>query len=132
MIRIPRPNRIVNRTDDRYRTRYQNRPIHIRRRNLRKTRPETEEEDKAKIGAGKDIISNAYCAGKTPRAPYSVDHAVAGCGLAVCVEAFAGWENGAGAAAVEEKRGCEKVGGEEAGDGDGDYAVESGSGSDVY
>jgi len=132
MIRLPRPNRIINRTDDRYRTRYQDCPIHIRRRNLRKARPETEEENKAKIGAGKDVVSDAYSTRKTPGAPYSADHAVAGRGLAVCVEGFAGWEDGAGAAAVEEEGGCEKVGGEEAGDSDGDYAIEGGGGSDVY
>jgi len=132
MIRLPRPNRIINRTDNRNRTRYQNRPIHIRRRNLRKARPETEEENKAKIGAGKDVVGDTYRARKTPGAPHSADHAVASCGLAICVEGFAGWEDGAGATAVEEEGGCEKVGGEEAGDSDGDYAVEGRGGSDVY
>jgi hypothetical protein len=107
MVRLPRPNNIVNRTNQRNGTEDQNRIVHIRSRNVRETRPETEEEDKGEVDAGENVVRDTQSARDAPGAPDSAHHAVF-CDRG-CVEGGAGRQDGAGAAAVEEQRRGEEV-----------------------
>ena len=130
-IRLPRRNHIIQRTHPRNRQSDQNRPIHRRRRHLLIRRPKAKKEHKQQIHTSERVIRNPKYPRDFPRAPHSVGvGAVGGLG-GVRGERGVGGRDSAGAAPVEQQAGGEEVGGEEAGDGDGDYAVEGGGGAEV-
>jgi len=109
MIRFPSPYQVVHRAEHRNGSCDQNCPVHISGRDLRKTRPETEEEHKSEVRAGEDVIGNAQSTGDFPWSPDRSNHAVSGDGSCVHLVGLAGWEDSAGAASIEEERGGQEV-----------------------
>ena len=133
MIRLLRPHQIIHPTEDDKEPRHQHRPIHIHRVNLSVTRPEAKKQHEQKVRAAKRIVRDAQRAGDAPGAPRDgAGWRAARGGRHAGGRRGRGGDDAAGAAAVEQERGDEEVGREEARDGDGDYAVEGGGRADVY
>lgn len=126
-VRLLRPHQVINSAKDRRRARHQDRPVHILGVDIRKGRPEAEKQDESKVDAGKGVVRDAESVGHFPGAPGEVAGAASG----QINGRGAGFFDAARAAVVEEHAGDEEVRGEEAGDGDGDDAVESCCGADV-
>lgn len=126
-IRLLRPHQVIDSAEDRRRARHQNRPVHILGVDIRKGRPEAEEQDKSKVDAGKDVVRDAERVGHFPGAPGEVACSTGGQVDGRGARLF----DAARAAVVEEHASDEEVRGKEAGDGDGDDAVEGCCGTDV-
>jgi hypothetical protein len=124
MIRLAGPDEIIHGAEQRNSAGDENRPIHVIGRDVCIARPKAEEEDEEEVDAREGVVRNAQRAADAPGPPGCADHAVGCRGRRVGGVRGAARDDAAGAAAVKEEAGCEEVRAEEAGDGDGDYAVE--------
>ena len=72
LVCFPGPYKVVNSADDGDKTGDQNRPVHVLRRDIRKSGPKAEKEYKCKIDAGKDVVRDAEGTRYPPRAPHDL------------------------------------------------------------
>ena len=70
VIRLLRPDKVVNATKDDEKACYQNRPIHILCIDFSIGRPEAEEQHEQEVYAGECVVGDSKNAGNSPWTPY--------------------------------------------------------------